>query len=214
MTRTPKTKAKKKPVKKKKEVKAPKAIEQPLDLLPLISEKPKIMEYKEQNRNKDGTYKSKYQKEFAQTAFIDHFIAWCEQESIPRTVATTDEFGNRTKNFVTIPRVILPSKERFARFIGVYPDSIDNWEKVYPEFKKAMLYLMSIQKDKCLELGSSGIGHQGIHKLVLMSNHGMAEKRETDNKHSFGLLRNLYAESEGKPQEIENVRDVDVFEDN
>lgn len=201
----------------KKSTKKKKVEETPVEaqeILPTVIERPRLVEYRERIKAKDGKFVSKYLPIFSTADFINEFIRWCEQESVPRTVFTVDENGVKTKNSVTIPRVLLPSEERFARYIGVYPDTIDNWKKAYPEFKKAMKYLMSLQKDKIIELGSAGIGHQGVHKLLLMSNHGMAEKKEVDNNHLFGLLKNVYTESENiVDNKTQEAKVIDVFKE-
>lgn len=77
-------------------------------------------------------------------------------------------------------KVRLPTVEGFARFIGVNKSSLYEWERLYPDFSDALEDIRREQKERLINSGLSGDYNSTIAKLVLSSNHGMAEKTETD----------------------------------
>lgn len=77
-------------------------------------------------------------------------------------------------------KVRLPTIEGFARFIGVNKSSLYEWEKIYPQFSDALDIIRTEQKERLINSGLSGDYNSTIAKLILSSNHGMAEKTETD----------------------------------
>jgi hypothetical protein len=161
-------------------------------------------------------YPSKYKPEYALFETIDSYLEYCRENCVPEVVTVKGSKATKKSpaQTVIIPRFMLPTKEGFARRLRVDSDTLLAWEKRYPDFAKAMRYLMDTQKDVLLNQAGAGQGHSTIQKLALMSNHGMKEVKETDNKHSFGLLRQIYNEG-GQMRALEsgNVRDVDVFND-
>ena len=72
--------------------------------------------------------------------------------------------------------VNLPTMEGFAKFIGIPKVTIYSWRKKQPEFLFSLEKIIDEQKKRLLENGLSGAYNSTIAKLILSSNHGMAEK--------------------------------------
>lgn len=81
-------------------------------------------------------------------------------------------------------RVQLPTIEGFARFLGVHKDSLYEWESLYPEFSDTLDKIRTEQQIRLIDNGLSGDYNPTIAKLILSSNHGMAEKTESKEEHS------------------------------
>lgn len=117
-------------------------------------------------------YKESFIKE------VDIYLQLCKDEY--------DEFhktrGDRSDSYERIVKVNLPTREGFAKHIGVTRQTIDDWSK-QPEKKEFSYALSKIdeeQKQRLINMGLSGEYNSTIAKLVLSANHGMAEKNETD----------------------------------
>jgi len=77
-------------------------------------------------------------------------------------------------------KVKLPTKEGYARFIGVTKKTLYNWANEHEEFLHALEKIEIEQKQRLIDCGLSGEYNSTIAKLVLSSNHGMSDKTETD----------------------------------
>ena|SRR3990167_10117568 len=86
--------------------------------------------------------------------------------------------GQRSDSYEKIITVHLPTRYGFAKFIGVTRQTVDNWSGIYPEFFDALGKIDEEQKNRLLENGLAGKYNPVIAKLVLSSNHGMAEKED------------------------------------
>lgn len=76
----------------------------------------------------------------------------------------------------------LPKVESFALWIGVNKDTLYEWKKLYKEFSDALEKIMLFQGERLIDDGIYG-GHEinaSIVKLMLMNNHGMVDKSNTD----------------------------------
>ena len=102
-----------------------------------------------------------------------------------------DEFhktrGSKSDTYERVVQVNLPTVERFARFIGVHKDSLYEWKGLYPEFSDALDKIVEEQKHRLMEEGLANNYNPAIAKLILSSNHGMAEKTEEKHEHSGEL---------------------------
>jgi len=80
------------------------------------------------------------------------------------------------KSFERTLTVSLPTIEGFGKFINIPKPTIYAWRKVHPEFLDSLDKILDEQKKRLLENGLSGTYNSTIAKLILSSNHGMAEK--------------------------------------
>lgn len=78
-------------------------------------------------------------------------------------------------------RVNLPSKEKYAKWLGVAIQSMYEWEKKHPNFSEALKKILVEQKHRLIDMGLSGDYNSTIAKLMLSHNHGMHEKTEQEN---------------------------------
>jgi hypothetical protein len=82
----------------------------------------------------------------------------------------------------TVQNMHMPKVVSFARRIGVHKDTLYEWAKEHKEFSVALSKIMEKQEEDLIDTGIFGgkeINHS-IIKLMLMNNHGMREKQDTD----------------------------------
>lgn len=76
----------------------------------------------------------------------------------------------------------LPKVESFAIYLGVTKKTLYNWSKEHEEFLHALDKIMTIQAERLIDDGIYGGKEVNatIVKLLLMNNHDMREKNDTD----------------------------------
>lgn len=90
-------------------------------------------------------------------------------------------------------RAVLPSVEGFARYLGVHRDTLYSWAKYNEEYRSALLYIKSEQKDRLLDGGLGGLYQASIVGLMLRSNHGMRiRRRESTKLITHRIVRMVY----------------------
>jgi hypothetical protein len=77
-------------------------------------------------------------------------------------------------------QVQLPTIEGFAGYLDVNKTTLYEWEKIHPEFSNALTKIRVEQQKRLLNKGLSGDYNSTIAKLILSSNHGMAERTQAD----------------------------------
>jgi len=115
------------------------------------------------------TYDPKY------IAEVDLYLETCQD--------TWEEFhktrGGKSDTYERTLNVKLPSYEGFRHFLGGVPEqTMTDWAKAHPDFQSAILRIKDAQKRRLMEKGVAGTYNSTIAKLILSSNHGMAEKSE------------------------------------
>ena len=87
----------------------------------------------------------------------------------------------------------LPTMEGFALWVGVHTDTLNEWEKHYPEFSVSLRKIMQRQKEQLTNDGIYGGKEVNatIVKLLLQNNHGMREKQEISGKDGGAITINL-----------------------
>lgn len=113
-------------------------------------------------KNKGGR-PSKYNEEF-----IDEVDVYLEQNK-----DTRDRHGKLIVN--------LPTKEGLAQHLDVTKKTLLNWAEEHEEFLHALKKIDAEQQKRLLNSGLSGDYNSTIAKLILSSNHGMAEKTQQDH---------------------------------
>ena len=98
---------------------------------------------------------TKYRAEYATNDYLDGYIAACEI----------------AKKLISLCG--------FSCYIGVCEDTLQEWRKVHPGFSVLLAKLKQMSKDMLLNKGLDNTYNSTIAKLILSSNHGMAEKSET-----------------------------------
>lgn len=88
------------------------------------------------------------------------------------------ELYNQTKGQLGL-KVQLPTIEGFAAFIGVHKDTLYEWASIHDIFSDALTKIKAEQHKRLIDKGLSGTYNSTIAKLVLSSNHGYAEKSES-----------------------------------
>jgi len=79
-------------------------------------------------------------------------------------------------------KVKLPTIDGFARYIGVVKSTMYDWAKDHPEFSNALESIRVEQKERLINMGLAGDYNSTITKLILSSNHGMAERKDITTK--------------------------------
>lgn len=77
--------------------------------------------------------------------------------------------------------VQLPTLEGFAHYIGFNKTTLYEWEKAHEAFSNALDRIRLEQRERLMNKGLSGAYNPTIAKLILSSNHGMAERTESKN---------------------------------
>ena len=109
---------------------------------------------------------SKYKKEYI--AEVDKYLANC-----------VDSYSDDGRNRLTVQ---LPTIEGFSLYLGVALSSIYLWAKEHSDFSESLELIKFEQKQRLLSKGLSNEYNSTIAKLILSSNHGMAEKTEAKNE--------------------------------
>ena len=74
----------------------------------------------------------------------------------------------------------LPKIESFAKYLDVNEDQLNEWRKKYPLFHVALLKIKRAQAERLIDDGIYGQTNATIVKLMLMNNHGMREKTDSE----------------------------------
>lgn len=96
----------------------------------------------------------------------------------PIFIKKVDEYLATTgREQTTLPKVV-----SFARYIGVSKDTLYEWAKNNKEFSDSLAKIMEAQEETLIDDGIYGGKEVNatIVKLLLMNNHGMREKTDTD----------------------------------
>lgn len=111
----------------------------------------------------------------------------------PDFIAKVDEYLELRKDeqLQNKVKVRLPTRSGFAKFIGVSQQTLTNWEKENEEFFGALAKIDAEQQERLIDMGLSGDYNSTIAKLILSSNHGMAEKSEQKHTGNLSLTQVL-----------------------
>ncbi len=141
-------------------------------------------------------YKEEYIKE------IEQYL----QENIDFVDAVVESTNKQTgrKRYQRIQRVKLPTVEGFAKFIGVPRRTIYDWRDRHAEFSHTLDKILIEQQERLINKGLSGEYNSTIAKLILSSNHGMAERKDvTSGDLPIPLLNVLGNNSNKEDKETE-----------
>lgn len=83
--------------------------------------------------------------------------------------------------------VKMPTIEGLSIYLGVHRDTINEWEKVHPEFSDIVNVLRATQADRLINNGLSGDYNPMIAKLILHK-HGYRESQEIE--YSGDVIKN------------------------
>lgn len=144
-------------------------------------------QFRSQHNKKGNNGMYTYKPEYARERFFE-YLRECEEQHKPL-------FVQEGKEVVPIKTTMVPSVEGYAHFIGATLRTMRRWAEYEEEFYDAMVRLREVQKMYLINNGLNGNYTPQIAKLLLMTNHGMAEKRETDNRNTnlVGIVRDVYA---------------------
>ena len=83
----------------------------------------------------------------------------------------------------------IPMIDGLALELGIHRDTVNDWEKKYPEFSDIVRTLMTHQGRKLMNGSLSGEFRERTATLALSSNHGLVAKTETDITSSDGTMK-------------------------
>ena len=86
--------------------------------------------------------------------------------------------GKDNKNVSSVAKVKLPTIEGFARYIGIPRRTLYDWRDNHEEFSHTLDKILIEQQERLINKGLSGDYSASIAKLILSSNHGMAERKD------------------------------------
>lgn len=104
------------------------------------------------------------------------------------------------KNYITYGDQI-PMIDGLALELGIHRDTVNDWEKKYPEFSDIVRTLMTHQGRKLMNGSLTGEFKERTATLALSSNHGLVAKTETDITSSDGTMKPTIIELVGKVNE-------------
>lgn len=97
-------------------------------------------------------------------------------------------------------KVNLPTYAGLANHLGCSKQTLYNWGEKSKDFLDSLNYLLQEQENRLTNGGLSGDYQSPIAKLIMSSNHGYSEKKET--KHTGGLsLTSILREADEKGKE-------------
>lgn len=144
---------------------------------------------------------SKYKLEYAKEK-LDDYLNECLEASKPNYVPTSS-------SFFKMQGAQLPTKERYARFLGFSPRILAAWERSHLEFAEAMEYLMEVQKDLLMNGGLAGHFNPAIVAMLLNVNHSVIPETKQTTKHEMlGVVKHFYA----KVDELESNESTKIHE--
>jgi hypothetical protein len=73
----------------------------------------------------------------------------------------------------------LPSKAGLAIYLGVVKRTLLDWADKYEEFSHALSFVEMYQEQELMNNGLNGVFNSTISKLILSSNHGYTERKDT-----------------------------------
>ena len=104
--------------------------------------------------------------------------------------------------------VKLPTVEGFARHIGVPRRTIYDWRDNHPEFSHTLDKILIEQQERLINKGLAGDYNSTIAKLILSSNHGMAERKDVTSGDLpiplLNAIRDNISDEEDTPNEEED----------
>ena len=74
----------------------------------------------------------------------------------------------------------IPMIDGLALELGIHRDTVNDWEKKYPEFSDIVRTLMTHQGRKLMNGSLNGSFRERTATLALSSNHGLVAKTQTD----------------------------------
>ena len=83
----------------------------------------------------------------------------------------------------------IPMIDGLALELGIHRDTVNDWEKKYPEFSDIVRTLMTHQGRKLMNGSLNGTFRERTATLALSSNHGLVAKTETDITSSDGTMK-------------------------
>ena len=92
------------------------------------------------------------------------------------------------KNYINYGDQI-PMIDGLALELGIHRDTVNDWEKKYPEFSDIVRTLMTHQGRKLMNGSLNGSFRERTATLALSSNHGLVAKTETDITSSDGTMK-------------------------
>lgn len=124
--------------------------------------------------------------------YCDQIIKFFSRE--PFTVLLVDDGGgnkvpalDRKGQPILIP-CTFPTKEGFARSIGVCRDTIHEWSRVYSDFSDAIKKAETIQKDILIQNGLLGAYEKTFAIFVAKNVTDMSDKQDINHTSSDGSM--------------------------
>jgi len=117
---------------------------------------------------------TKYKEEYIKAAY-DYVEKCIDTEKGFVTMESPKSSG-----YMRVVSAHLPTIEEFALELGVVTKTLYNWGEENPDFLQALEYIKQSQFVRLTNKALSRDYSEGLAKLILMNNHGMANKEEVE----------------------------------
>lgn len=118
----------------------------------------------------------KYTTDAEMVAKVEEYIESC-----------VDEYDADTKQ----RKVRLPKIASLALRLGVSKETVNQWERLHPQFSEAVDKVRALQEERLSDEGLAGNYNPLLAKLHLAANHGMADKVDQDIKSNGETLQGV-----------------------
>ena len=126
---------------------------------------------------------TKYDDDYHPQAVLD-YMASCKDSE---TVRISMESGKTESTAYQLGYDInLPTVHGLVGVLDVCEDTIYEWKKQHPKFSESIKKLLAEQASRLIHNGLSNKASSSITKLMLMTNHGYAEKLK--GEHSVSVV--------------------------
>lgn len=142
---------------------------------------------------------STYDEKYAGDDMLKEYLIWIEEMNQNVYIESARGVLGHLK------QMEVPSVTGYCAYIGVHKRTGEDWRAQHTDFDNACLMINSYQEVWITNKVSEGLMERGTANLLLGHNHGIIQKKETENKHlhMVGFVEDVYAQVEAMEKGVE-----------